>query len=461
MFFFNTLKTSVQTTMRDSGAYATALNHQESPTAAAVTSHVVTYPASSTLSYAWNFGSLAGIFLAIQIFTGAFLSAFYNSEQTLAFDSVEIHIMRNVSYGWMIRYMHSNGASFYFALLYLHMARTIRFGSHVERPAVWNSGVVIYLLSMATAFLGYVLPWGQMSLWGATVITSLFTTLPFGIGSTLTEWIWGDYSVSGPALRRFYTFHFVLPFVVLAVVVLHIILLHRAGSSNPENSKHSDFISFFSYFFIKDVSGLWFVLFWYFIVVFWFPDFLGHPDNYKKANPLETPTHIVPEWYFLPFYAILRCVEDKEIGVALMFGSIICLFFLPLAGCIYNCSTSYQKIWVKTLFWLFALNFLVLGFLGAAEASGFYITVTRISTGLYFAYILIPACITLAQRINPKEDAKRIAQDIQASFIGQWVLTPACKAIAAGYTVLVEKLAAFYVLSIRPRIDSYTNKKTK
>lgn len=400
MNFFSFRQTPIQQS-RDSGTYTANVNLRDCPTTAAVNAHIIDYPANSTLSYAWNFGSLAGLFLVIQIVTGAFLAAFYEPTTELAFDSIEITIMRDVNYGWMIRYMHSNGASFYFGLLYLHMARTLKINSHVNKPAVWNSGVLIYILSMAVAFLGYVLPWGQMSLWGATVITSLFSTIP-KVGPQLVCWIWGDFSVAKPTLHRFFMFHVILPFVIVAVVVIHIILLHRAGSSNPENNKTIDPVSFFSYFFVKDAVGFWITMVLYFIVVFWCPDYFGHPDNYKKANALETPAHIVPEWYFLPFYAILRCVEDKDLGVILMFGSIAGLFVLPAGRTVYRFSAAQAIDFALIAFWIFAANFLLLGFLGAAPATGFYVMVTRVATVIYFTYVYVPATISASLYIGSK-----------------------------------------------------------
>ena len=270
------------------------------------------HPYPKNLSYWWNFGSIAGIALVIQILSGLFLAMHYVPNTQQAFDSVE-HIMRDVNYGWLIRYIHAVGASMFFVALYAHMIRGLYYGSYkAPREILWWAGIIIFLLTMATAFMGYVLPWGQMSFWGATVITNLFSAIPV-VGKSIVEWLWGGYSVDNPTLNRFFVLHFLMPFLIVGVVLLHLLALHTAGSNNPTGvpiKTKKDAIPFHPYFTIKDLVGfaIFFLIFGYFL--FFYPNVLGHPDNYIPANPLVTPAHIVPEWYFLPFYAILRAVPD-------------------------------------------------------------------------------------------------------------------------------------------------------
>ncbi|MBV8398727.1 MAG: cytochrome b/b6, partial [Acetobacteraceae bacterium] len=286
------------------------------------------YPTPKNLSYLWNFGSLAGIMLVTMIVTGIWLAMHYTPHVDYAFSSVE-HIMRDVNYGWLIRYIHMNGASMFFIAVYIHIFRGIYYGSYkAPRELLWILGVVILLLMMATAFMGYVLPWGQMSFWGATVITNLFSAFPV-VGPKIVTWLWGGFSVDNPTLNRFYSLHYLLPFLIVGVAVLHLVALHRFGSGNPlgiDTKGPQDTIPFHPYYTIKDSVGLGVFLIVFAIFIFFFPNFLGHTDNYIPANPLATPAEIVPEWYFLPFYAILRSVPDKLGGVALLFGSIAVLF---------------------------------------------------------------------------------------------------------------------------------------
>ncbi len=360
------------------------------------------YPAPRNLNYWWNFGSMAGACLVIQILTGLFLSMHYAANTGLAFDSVE-HIMRNVNYGWLLRYMHAVGASMFFVVVYIHICRGLYYGSYkAPREILWWLGIVIFLLMMATAFMGYVLPWGQMSFWGATVITNLFSAIP-GVGESIVHWLWGGFSVENPTLNRFYTLHFLLPFVIVGVVVLHIWALHMHGSNNPigiDVKTPQDTIPFHPYYTVKDAFtyGLFFMVFAWF--VFFQPNVLGHPDNYIEANPLVTPPHIVPEWYFLPFYAILRAVPDigipftnivfvesKLAGVLAMFGSILILFFLPWIDRCKVRSGNFRP-YFKPLFWFFIVNAIVLGYLGAQPAEGIYIIIGRICTTIYFGYFI-------------------------------------------------------------------------
>ena len=350
----------------------------------------VDYPTPRNLNYWWNFGSLAGFFLLVQIITGVILSMHYTAHVDHAFDSIE-HIMRNVNHGWLIRYIHMNGASFFFIVVYIHIFRGLYYGSYkAPRELLWWLGIIILLLMMATAFMGYVLPWGQMSFWGATVITNLFSAIPL-IGDNITQWLWGGYSVDNPTLSRFYTLHFLLPFLIVGVVVLHIVALHTHGSNNPlgiDRKGPQDSIPFHPFYTIKDLFGLSFALTIFFAVVFFAPDFLGHPDNYIPADPLKTPAHIVPEWYFLPFYAILRAIPDKLGGVIAMFSAIFVLFLLPWLDTSKVRSATFRPIY-KILFWVFLINSIALGWVGSKPAEGIYIIISRIATFYYFLHFLI------------------------------------------------------------------------
>ena len=346
------------------------------------------YP--KNLSYWWSFGSIAGIALLVQIISGLFLSMHYTANTEMAFDSVE-HIMRDVQFGWLMRYIHAVGASMFFVALYAHMARGLYYGSYkAPREILWWFGVVIFLLTMATAFMGYVLPWGQMSFWGATVITNLFSAFPI-VGESIVTWLWGGFSVDNPTLNRFFSLHFILPFVIVGAVLIHLVSLHTSGSNNPSGVKlktKKDSIPFHPYFTIKDMVGFvaFFLVFGYFL--FFYPNSLGHPDNYIPANPMVTPPHIVPEWYFLPFYAILRAVPDKLGGVLMMFGAIAMLFALPFLDKSKTVSGAYRPLFQK-FFAIFIVNFLILGWLGQAPAEGWYIWASRIATLYYYAYFLV------------------------------------------------------------------------
>ena len=289
------------------------------------------YPTPKNLNYWWNFGSLAGIVLVIMIMSGIVLAMHYTAHVDHAFQSVE-RIMRDVNYGWLVRYIHANGASFFFIVVYIHIFRGLYYGSYkAPRELLWMLGVVILILMMATAFMGYVLTWGQMSFWGATVITNLFSAIPL-VGESIVTLLWVGFSVDNPTLNRFYALHYLLPFVIVGVVVLHIVALHRFGSNNPlgiDVRGNQDTISFHPYYTVKDAFGLGVFLILLSAVVFFLPNSMGHPDNYIPANPMVTPAHIVPEWYFLPFYAILRAIPDKLFGVLAMFAAIGVLFILP------------------------------------------------------------------------------------------------------------------------------------
>ncbi len=327
---------------------------------------LVDYQTPKNLNFAWNFGSLAGLCLMIQIITGIVLAMHYTPHVSLAFDSVE-RIMRDVNYGWLIRYTHAVGASFFFIVVYIHISRGLYYGSYKKpRELLWQIGVIILLLMMATAFMGYVLPWGQMSFWGATVITNLFSAIPF-VGEDLRTWLWGGFSVDNPTLNRFFSLHYLFPMLIVAVVALHLMALHQHGSNNPTGvdvKSKKDTIPFHPYYTVKDGFGIAVFLLIFFYVVFYHPDTLGHPDNYTPANPMVTPPHIVPEWYFLPFYAILRAVPDKLLGVVAMFAAIIVLMFLPWLDTSKVRSCRYRPLYKKFLM-LFFVACLALGYAGS------------------------------------------------------------------------------------------------
>ena len=364
---------------------------------------LVDYPTPRNLNYWWNFGSLAGIFLLIQIITGIVLAMHYTPSVEGAFASIE-HIMRDVNYGWLIRYVHMNGASFFFIVVYIHIFRGLYYGSYKSpREVLWWLGLIILLLMMATAFMGYVLPWGQMSFWGATVITNLFSAIPV-VGTTVVKWLWGGFAVDNALLNRFFAFHYLFPFLIVGVVILHIVALHTHGSNNPlgiDRKGPQDSIPFHPYYTIKDLFGLSFVLSIFFFVVFFAPDYLGHPDNYIPADPLKTPAHIVPEWYFLPFYAILRAIPDKLGGVLAMISAIFILFLLPWLDTSKVRSATFRPIY-KKLFWLLVIDLIVLTWVGGKPAEGNYILIGRIATIYYFVhFIFIMPIVGLVEKPRP------------------------------------------------------------
>jgi quinol-cytochrome oxidoreductase complex cytochrome b subunit len=357
-----------------------------------VLNHLVSYPTPMNISYLYGFGSLAGICLGIQIITGVFLAMNYVPMGNYAFMSVE-HIMRDLNYGWFIRYTHANGSSMFFLLVYIHIARGLYYGSYVfPRHMTWITGVVIFILMMATAFLGYVLPWGQMSFWAATVITNLFSAIPL-IGPSIVEWLWGGFSIGSPTLNRFFSLHFLLPFAIAAFVGIHLAFLHKNGSNNPLTVDSSnDSLPFFPYFVVKDVLGFQIFLFLFSVFIFFAPNVLGHPDNYVYADSLSTPLHIVPEWYFLPFYAILRSIPDKLGGVICMGLALVVLIFLPFLyfgktkGAVFNPT-------LKVAFWIFASNVVFLGWLGQKVMEPPYQILGAIATFIYFFYFVLIAFI--------------------------------------------------------------------
>lgn len=354
--------------------------------------HVLRYPTPANANYFWSFGSLSGIFFVLQILTGIFLAMHYVPNSYLAFDSI-IHIMRDVNYGWLIRYMHANGASMIFILMYIHIGRGLYYQSYLHRREIlWWTGLIILILMMGTAFVGYVLPWGQMSFWGATVITSLVTAIPF-IGDNIAIWLWGGFSVSGATLTRFYSIHYLLPFIIIAVICSHLIILHQESSSNPLQINSSSQLDFLKFFFYKDLFAFNVALIFYFWLVFFYPNWLNHPDNWIPANPLNTPMHIVPEWYFTPFYAILRSCPSKLGGVISMAGSILVLFILPFYRADLTSIPSHLSPYFRIFFWLFASCFFSLMFVGAKPAVYPYVTISQWLTIFYFLYFLfiIPA----------------------------------------------------------------------
>jgi len=367
---------------------------------AIVDSHIIDYPSPINLSYAWSFGSLAGVCLVIQILTGIFLAMHYTPHVDLAFSSVE-HIMRDVNGGWLLRYMHANGASMFFIVVYSHIFRGLYYGSYMApRELLWCSGVVIFLLMMATAFMGYVLPWGQMSFWGATVITNLFSAIPLA-GPSIVEWLWGGFSVDNATLNRFFSLHFLMPFLIAGLVLAHLALLHRDGSNNPLGIESTvDKVSFYPYYYVKDLFGFMVFVVFFSVILFYYPNTLGHPDNYIPADPMSTPAHIVPEWYFLPFYAILRSIPDKLGGVAAMGGAIVILLFLPFINTSEVRSSTFRPLYRK-LFWFIFADFLLLGWVGQEIVETPFIEIGQIGTVFYFAYFLgiIPALGILENRL--------------------------------------------------------------
>ena len=351
---------------------------------------LVDHPTPRNLNYWWNFGSLAGITLVIMIVSGLLLSMHYVAHVDLAFDSVE-HIMRDVNYGWLLRYIHSVGASMFFLIVYIHISRGLYYGSYKSpREVLWWLGIIIFFLMIITAFLGYTLPWGQMSFWGATVITNLFSAIPL-IGDNIVTWLWGGFSIDNPTLNRFYSLHFLIPFIIVGVVFLHIVALHKFGSNNPTGidlTLKQEKIPFHPYYTAKDFFGygVFFIIFG--IFVFFLPNLLGHPENYIPADPFVTPEHIIPEWYFLPFYAILRAIPFKLLGVLAMLGSILILFVLPWLDTCKVRSCRFRPIY-KQFYWIFIFNFIVLGWVGSKVPEGHYLIISRICTGYYFTHFLI------------------------------------------------------------------------
>jgi quinol-cytochrome oxidoreductase complex cytochrome b subunit len=358
---------------------------------------LVDYPTPKNLNYWWNFGSLAGIVLVIMIATGIFLAMHYTPHVDYAFESVE-RIVRDVNYGWLMRYLHMNGGSIFFLVVYIHFFRGLYYGSYkAPRELLWIIGVFILIAMMATAFMGYVLPWGQMSFWAATVITNLFSAIPL-VGEAIVTWLWGGFSVDNPTLNRFYSFHYLLPFILFALVFVHLWALHVKKSNNPlgiDVQGPQDTIPFTPYYTIKDTFGLGVLMLFYLAFVFFAPDFFGESINYVKANPLQTPPHIVPEWYFLPYYAILRAITfdvwfipAKLIGVILMFGSLLILLIVPWLDRSPVRSARFRP-YTKMFFWIFLADCLLLGYIGGQPPEGIFVPLSQAATAYYFAHFLI------------------------------------------------------------------------
>jgi ubiquinol-cytochrome c reductase cytochrome b subunit len=373
----------------------------------------VSYPTPKNLNYLWTFGGILTFMLVAQIVTGIILAMHYTPHADHAFASIE-HIMRDVNYGWLIRYLHSNGASMFFLAVYIHMFRGMYYGSYkAPREVLWILGVIIYILMMATGFMGYVLPWGQMSFWAAVVITNLFGAIPL-VGETIKEFLWGGYAVANPTLNRFFSLHYLLPFMIAGVVGLHIWALHHVGQNNPTGievkNPSKDTVAFTPYATVKDAFCLSAFLIVYMWFVFYTPNYLGHADNYIMANPAATPPHIVPEWYYLPFYAILRAIPNKLGGVVAMFGAILILAFLPWLDTSSVKSGRYRPVF-KVFFWAFVVVCILLGWLGAKPAEGGYVIAARILTVWYFAhFILILPLLGLFE--TPKQQPASIADSV-------------------------------------------------
>ena len=353
--------------------------------------HLTDYPTPKNLNYWWTFGGILTFCLITQIVTGLILAMHYIAHADMAFESVE-HIMRNVNYGWLIRYVHANGASMFFLAVYIHIFRSLYYGSYKSpREIIWILGMIIYILMMAAAFMGYVLPWGQMSFWGATVITNLFSAIPL-VGENIVTWLWGGYSVDNPTLTRFFSLHYLIPFLILGLVVLHIWALHVPGNNNPIGidlkKPSNDTVPFHPYIVVKDLFALLLFLIVFAFFVFYSPNILGHADNYIEANPMVTPAHIVPEWYLLPFYAILRSVPDKLLGVIAMFSAIFVLVILPWLDTSKVRSAVFRPLY-KQFYWFLVADVLILGYVGAMPAEGLYLLVARIATAYYFLHFLV------------------------------------------------------------------------
>ena len=350
--------------------------------------HLVDYPTPINQNYFFGFGSLAGVMLVIQILTGIFLAMHYTPHIDLAFSSVE-HIMRDVNNGWLIRYAHANGASFFFILVYIHIFRGLYYGSYMApREYLWCSGVLLFILMMGTAFMGYVLPWGQMSFWGATVITNLFSAIPV-IGKNIVDWLWGGFSVDNPTLNRFFSLHFFFPFIIAGLSCVHLVLLHQFGSGNPLGFYvKSENIPFFPYYYVKDLFGVFVLLLCFSVFIYFLPNTLGHPDNYIPADPMKTPLHIVPEWYFLPFYAILRSIPNKIGGVVAMGGSLLVLLLIPFINTSEIRSTTFRPIF-KFFYWLLIVSFLILGWIGQMAVDYPFTEVGIVAMIYYFSFFLV------------------------------------------------------------------------
>ena len=359
---------------------------KENPLISPINSMLIDLPSPSNISYLWDFGSLLGLCLGIQILTGIFLAMHYSADVSIAFSSVT-HILEDVNYGFLLKYLHANGASAFFICVYIHIARGLYYGSYL-RSHLWASGISIFLIMMLTAFIGYVLPWGQMSFWGATVITNFVSAIPY-IGNDVVQWIWGGFSVSNATLNRFFSLHYLFPFVLALLVIIHIVLLHENGSNSPIGvNPNSDKVPFHSYFSYKDAYGFVLLFILLSVLVFYAPNILGDPENYIKANPLVTPVHIMPEWYFLFAYAILRAIPNKLGGVIALVLSILVLAVLPFVHTSNLRGLSFRPIG-KVLYWSFMMNFILLTWIGSKPVEDPYIFIGQISSVFYFSYFLL------------------------------------------------------------------------
>src|SRR5436190_6914488 len=388
--------------------------HERLPIMELVQGQALDFPTPKNLNYWWTFGGILAFLTVAQLITGIILAMHYTPHVSMAFDSVE-HIMRDVNSGWLLRYLHSNGASMFFIAVYVHIFRGMYYGSYkAPREVLWMIGVLIYLVMMATAFMGYVLPWGQMSFWGAKVITNLFSAIPF-VGESVTTWLWGGYSVDNPTLNRFFSLHYLLPFVLAGLVGLHIWALHVPGNNNPTGvsvKSGQDTVPFHPYYTMKDTFAIAVFLIVLAAFLFFAPNYLGHAINYQPANPLSTPAHIVPEWYYLPFYAILRAIPNKLGGVVAMFGSILILFVLPWLDTSKVRSGTYRPLY-KIFFWFFVAACVGLGYLGSKPPEGSYVTFSRILTFYYFLHLLVIVPL-LGLLETPKPLPSSISDDVLA-----------------------------------------------
>ena len=359
---------------------------KENPVLSPINSALVDLPSPASISYFWNYGSLLGLCLAIQILTGIFLAMHYCADVSLAFSSVA-HIMRDVNYGFLLKYLHANGASAFFLCVYIHIARGLYYGSYLK-VHLWYSGIVIYIIMMLTAFIGYVLPWGQMSFWGATVITNFLSAVPY-IGTDMVQWVWGGFSVGNPTLNRFFSLHYLFPFVIAALALVHVVLLHSAGSNSPTGlNANSDKIPFHVYFTSKDLYGFFLISILISFLVFYVPNYLGDPENFINANPLVTPVHIMPEWYFLFAYAILRAIPNKLGGVIALLLSILVLTVIPFVHTSKLKSLNFRPLG-KIFYWIFMANFIFLTWIGSKPVEEPFILLGQISSIIYFVYFII------------------------------------------------------------------------
>jgi len=359
---------------------------KENPIISPINSMLIDLPSPSNISYLWNFGSLLGLCLGVQILTGIFLAMHYSADVSIAFSSVT-HILEDVNYGFLLKYLHANGASVFFICVYIHIARGLYYGSYLKSH-LWFSGISLFLIMMLTAFIGYVLPWGQMSFWGATVITNFVSAIPY-IGNDVVQWIWGGFSVSNATLNRFFSLHYLFPFVLALLAIIHIVLLHEGGSNSPIGvNPNSDKIPFHAYYSSKDVYGFILIFILLSILVFYMPNVLGDPENYIKANPLVTPIHIMPEWYFLFAYAILRAIPNKLGGVIALVLSILVLAVLPFVHTSNLRGLTFRPLG-KILYWFFMVNFILLTWIGSKPVEDPYILIGQLSSIFYFSYFLI------------------------------------------------------------------------